>query len=940
MKYIPFNVKTDYSFLGSLIKINDLNTFCVKENIKYLAVCDNNLSSAIDIIKLCQTNKIQYSIGCEFEIDNFIINVYALTYEGYLNLLKVNTLKEKNELTLESLKKHSKDLSCVLDYAYILEYEKLSFFNNLFIGYHNELEKSKCINITSNVIFNKKIKCLSSKDNEYFKYLNMLGGENNLVNTFHIEKVDAEKNREYMNFFDKVNIVFPEKKLFIPSFCNDDLSYLKKLSNLGLKKRLGEINQIYQNRLDYELSIINKMGYTSYFLIVYDYVCYAKKNNILVGPGRGSAAGSLVCYAIGITNIDPIKYDLLFERFLNVDRISMPDIDIDFDSQKREDIITYVRNKYSNEKVAVGSSFNTFKTKLVLREVSKIKKIDSYLFEKFLKNINRNLSLTDNLKNEVVSKYLKTYPEIKEIYKISMKFENLKKNISTHAAGVVISSQEIDTVIPIIIDNDKYKTGFSMDNLEDLGLLKMDFLGLKNLSVIANILEETKVDINSIPLNDLNVINIFKTAKTDGIFQFETSAMKKLLKKQSPDSFDELIAAVALVRPGPSDFLEEYIYNKKNQDKIIYLKNTKSILENTFGIILYQEQIIKILNVVGGFSNSKADLIRRAIAKKKSDVIKSIQTEFVNNAIERGYKKEEADNLFRKIEKFANYGFNKSHSVAYALIAYQMAYLKHYYPINFVKQMLSFNKDKTFVEGYLNEMKDKGIFPIKPDVNFSKKDFSFYKDRLVLPLNLIKSINSVIEDEIINNAPYEDLFDFLIKNKNLNKDVVKNLIYSGAFRSFKYNIKTLLKNLENAYIYAELNGYGEKPYFQEYDEFSNKELSDYEYDMFGFYISNHPSAKYKDGIMKIKDKNANLFKNVNMVVKLDKKTSIKTKKNTDMAFLAVSDETGSADITVFSKKYELVKNLKNGSLLQIQGKVSKNQDKTNIILEKLKEVEK
>ena len=768
----------------------------------------------------------------------------------------------------------------------------------------------------------------------------MLGGTNDLLNATYIENMDDEKIIEYNNFFDLINYEEEKKELYIPKYCSDSNNHLSNLAYMGLSKRLdGKITNVYKTRLDYELSVIKEMGFIDYFLIVYDYVLYAKKNNIMVGPGRGSAAGSLVCYSIGITDIDPIKYDLLFERFLNIDRITMPDIDIDFDSLKREDIITYVRNKYGNHKVAVGSTYNTLKTRLVLNEVSKLLNIDSYLMNKFLKNIDRNKSLEDNKTNETIKKYLSTYKELNNLYDISLKLENLKKNVSTHAAGVVICSKDIDEIIPVFINDDIYKTGVPMEFLEDLGILKMDFLGVKNLTTISNIINEVNVNLNDIDYNDKKVIELFSNANTDGIFQYETYAMKNLLKKLKPTNFDEVIAAMALVRPGPNEFLDDYIYNKNNKDKITYLKNLEPILKDTYGIILYQEQIIKILNVVGNFTNSEADNIRRAISKKKLDIVNSSKELFMKNAILNGYSNIDADNLFRKILRFANYGFNKSHSVAYAIIGYRMAYLKVYYEEYFIKELLGDLKDKNVLINYFNSLKEKNISILKPDINYSKDNFYIKNNKLMLPLTLINGITKNISDDIILNAPYKDIFDFVLLNKNIGKDITSNLIKSSALRSLSCNINTLLNTLDSAYIYSELSGFGEKPIIKEYEELDQNTLSLYEYSMYGFYISNHPSSKYNDSsITKLKNKEDNLFKNIKLVVKIENIKSIKTKKGDDMAFILVSDDTKSDDIVVFSDNYNKLNSINKNDLVTITGRVSKNKDKVNIVLDTIKKI--
>ncbi len=941
MNIFPFNIKTDYSLLSSLIKIDDLINFCLGYKIDVCAVCDNNLSGAIEFYNKCKNNNIKPVIGLEIIFNEHKICLYAKNENGFKNLLKLHTLKEKNNIDKTSLIKYSNDLICILEYSLIKEYNDFSFYNDLYISYTNKEEKINALIVTENVIYNKEIKMFKNSDLKYLEYLNELGGLNSLLHECCIEKVSEEIINEYISFCKLIDLNLKYDKKYIPVFDKEKSSneYLKKLAHLGLKKRLNNtVTEKYINRLNYELDVIEKMGFTDYFLIVYDYVLYAKKNNILVGPGRGSAAGSLVCYAIGITNIDPIKYDLLFERFLNKDRISMPDIDIDFDSTKRDDIINYVKEKYGKEKVAVGLTYNTLKAKLILREISKILKIDNNLFEKFIKNINGKNTLLENLQNPLIKKFIDSYPEIEKLYKISIKLEGLKKNISTHAAGVVICSENLDEIIPIRINNDTITTGYTMDYLENLGILKMDFLGLKNLTVISNILNQLDSNpLNNIDLADKLVIDIFTKAKTDGIFQYETYSMKKLLEKLKPSNFNEIVAAVALVRPGPSDYVDEYIKSRDTK-KINYLHpSLESILKETYGVILYQEQIIKILVKIGNFSNSEADIIRRAISKKKEDKIKSSREKFIQGALANSVPSNIANQIFDKIAKFASFGFNKSHSVAYALIGYQMAYLKVYEDKLFLNELLKDSKNSSLTDNYLNELKQNGTKIFKPDVNYSEVDFEVINNGVIMPLSMIKGITKEISKQIVDNKPYVDYFDFCIKNKNINNTLLDILIYAGALRSFKLYIKTMVDNKEIVKNYAELDGYGEKPILKnekEYDEhfILSKELSSY-----GFYVTNHPASKYKDPkIMKLSFKENNLFKNINLVVIVESIKRIKTKKGDDMAFVTVSDETGKEDLIIFKEHINLLNEINYSDLVFIGAKVSKSFDKVTIIINSIK----
>lgn len=937
MKF-AFNITSDYSIMQSLIKLDDFFDFCKINDISGAALCDDNLSGAIEFYNLSKKNNIKPCIGLSLNVENKFFSLYAVNYEGYLNLIKINSLKEMGELNFLNLKKFCSNIILVVDLCYMFDVQNFSF-SSVFIGYKNSYEKISALESGFNIIFNRDVKCLYESDFEYLFFLNELGGSNNLSHAAHIDITSSEIFLEYENFFNLIDFSFPKPSLHIPVFCSNSSNYLKKLAEAGIRKRLsGVVPDVYKKRLDYELSIINSMGFVDYFLIVHDYVKYAKMKKIFVGPGRGSAAGSLVCFATGITDIDPIVFGLYFERFLNPSRSTLPDIDIDFDSLKRDLIIDYVSSKYGSACVALGCTYNTLKSKLVIREFGKLQKIDPGLLDLFLKEIDRDKSLSVNFENEKVLKFLKTYNELDSLFKVCLKFENLKRNMSTHAAGVVISDMPLDDIMPVYIQNGKYKTGYPMEYMESLGILKMDFLGLKNLTTISNIISEADVNLSSIPLDDPLVFSLFSSSNTDGIFQFETFAMKNLLSKLKPRNFSELSAAVALVRPGPSEFLNDYIAGRDGN--VSFLPHLEDILSETYGVILYQEQILSILSVVGGFSVSEADVIRRAISKKNFSNIGLSKEKFIQNAVLKGYLLSDANNLFYRIEKFSGYGFNKSHSASYALIGYQMAYLKVHFESYFSKELLSGARDKKIIESYLMQMKQKKIPVLKPDINYSLSDYTIINNKLVLPLSLISGINSSIEDDIISKREYCDFFDFCLKNSNLSRDIILNLIYAGALRSFKLNIKTLVNNLDNAINFAEIKGFGKKPDIIFFDEYLDSEISEFEFLMYGFFISNHPSSKFicSDNLIKLCNVEKFFLKYITIIVRIERINCIKTKKGDDMAFLSVSDDTGVNDITVFNDTFLLISDFKKGQLYELVVRVGKNNDKLNLVLNKVKDV--
>lgn len=943
--YIPLKVTTDYTLLKSLIKVPNLISFLSEKNIDTCGICDENLYGVLEFYYACKKNNIKPIVGLDVKIDDLNVYLYAMNFDGYKNLLKIHTLKEKNELILDDLSVYKDSILCIVPFKSKELFDKLKFFNNLYISYNNSLERLNALTITSNVLYINDLKALKKDDVLFFAYLDKLRKEEVGMyeqNYYFVPEIDLGKIDEVVSL---LNLELKFNKKYIPKY-KDDIDSSEFLHNLcfkGLTKRLnGKVPDIYLKRLNYELKIINEMGFVDYFLIVYDYVLYAKRHDILVGPGRGSAAGSLVSYSIGITEIDPLKYNLLFERFLNPERVTMPDIDVDFDALKREEIIEYVRNRYGDKNVALGLTFTTLKSKLVLREIGKLLKINDTLLDNFIKCINGNICLKDNLTNENIKKYLNNYNELKKLYNISMHLEGLKKNTSTHAAGVVISSTNLDEIIPIHYENNTLITGVTMDYLESIGLLKMDFLALKNLTTIKNILDEVGKDaLKNIDLNDKAVLNLFCTGKTEGIFQFETSLMRNLIRKLKPSSFNDLVASLALGRPGALEEADEYIARKNGKKEITYIhKDLEPILKDTYGIILYQEQIIAILGKIGGYSLAEADIIRRAISKKKESVINAEKEKYINGAIGKGYDRSVATLIYDLIVKFASYGFNKAHSVAYARISYDMAYLKVKYPEYFIIEMIN-NKDNEKFAKLVLFLKNKGIKLEKPDVNLSHNKFYISGKELIMPLWQIKGIPENLSEKIIENRKdgYTDFFDFVCKNKKiLNENILNTLINAEALRSFNLNERTLVENIAVALNFAEIDDeLIKRPVIIELDDYSDEVKRNNELESFGYFITNHPASKYQN-VMKLEMLEKYLFKNIKCVVLVNRISNIKTKKNENMAFISASDETGTCDFTIFPKNMNLINDLKIGDLVEINGNVSKRFDKVSIIVNNIKKV--
>lgn len=936
-KLIPLKITTEYSLLKSLIKLPDLISFLNENNIKECAICDENLNGFMDFYLKCKENNIKPIIGLDTVYESMHIYVYAKNYLGYQELLKIDYLKDNMNLSyLEN-----SNLLVIIPFKSIDIYEKLKYKDNVYIGFCNDIEKNNALLICDKIVYVDNVRCLFKKDISYLKYLKMLN-DNFVYNDNAYYKTSSFEDIQTTNEFSKqINLEIPFDKKYIPKYNNSDnnYEYLKKLCILGLNKRFnGKVSNKYKERILYELDVINKMGFVDYFLIVYDYVLYAKKNDIFVGPGRGSAAGSLVSYSLGITNIDPIKYGLLFERFLNINRKKMPDIDIDFESDKRINMIEYVKNKYGFDKVAVGLTFNNYKAKLILRDLAKLLKVDSNVFDKFIKNINSSLSLKENYQNEKVKKYIEMYSELKNLYDISYHLEGLKKNTSTHAAGVIISSEKLGKIIPISNEDGTLKTGIEMPYLEKMGLLKMDFLALEKLNIISKVSKKIKnFNINNIPLDDKKTLKIFYDADTDDIFQFESSYAKSVLDKLKITSFNELTVSLALVRPGANKQIDEYLKNKK--EGINLAGDLTDILGSTYGTIIYQEQVMKIFEKVGGYSLFEADDIRVAISKKKEDIINAQHDKFVSGGIKNGYSKEFVEKLFNKIKEFGGYGFNKSHSVAYALVSYQMAYLKANYPKEFMFYLLENNKDISKCEKILSSLKNSGYKLLKPNINYSIDKYAEKNGYILLPLNIIRGLNDDIISKIIRvrENGFNDIFDFFVKtNSFLNKETYLILIKSGALDIFKINKQTMIKNIDVILNYASIysDGLG-KPILIKYPEYDEVTLREFEILSYGMYITNHPCSKYKD-VIKVENIKNYLFKNINMVLLIKSIRTIKDKKGGEMAFLECEDETGKVNLTMFSSLYAKNNDLKVNELIRVNVKVSKRFDKLNVLVNNIK----
>ena len=942
---VPLNIKTDGYLLHSMIKIKDLVKVAKEKGLTALTLTNNNMYGAIEFYKECKKNNIKPIIGLEISIPEKII-LYARNYEGYKNLIKLTTIKGEKDLTIKDLTTLSDNLLCIMPFESRSHYNELKkIYDIIYVSYKNEEEKQKIK--LKNKIYMNEILCIYKEDEKYLKYLKAIKEGKSYLETTEIKDVsllplNQENNDEITEL---CNLEIKMHQDLLPVYTeNNSYELLKQECIQGMKRIFGaSAPKKYAIRLKKELEIIKKMGFCDYFLIVADYIRYAKENNILVGPGRGSAAGSLVSYALNITTIDPIKYDLLFERFLNPERITMPDIDVDFEDTRREEVIDYCVKKYGKKKVALIVTFGTLASKQAIRDTARVLEIEPKKIEILSKMLDSRKTLKENYTSEV-KKFIEINPELKEVYKIASKFEGLKRHTSIHAAGVVMSKYNLDENVPLDKNANTYISEYDKDYLEELGLLKMDFLSIKNLTLITNILKEINLKFDDIPEDDEQALNIFKNVNTTGIFQFESPGMTNFLKKLKPDTFDDVIAALALFRPGPMKNIDSYIRRKQGKEKIDYFhEDLKKILEPTYGIIVYQEQIMQIASTMAGYTFAEADLLRRAMSKKKEDILIKEKDKFISGAIKKGYDEKLAIKIYDLIFRFAEYGFNKSHTVAYAMISYRMAYLKAHYPRIFMKHLLSqaINSESKTKE-YIYECKKYKINIEKPNINLSENTYKIIDDKIIYPLKNIKNVGINAVREILEErekGKFKDIFDFVSRcyKGAVTIKTIECLILSGAFDTFNINKKTLIDNIEVLTNYGEIGSYLDdelfKPELETKEEYSNHELMTKELEVFGFYLSNHPITEYKIKHKSIELKNISLYfdKQIETIVYVDKTRIIETRNKETMMFITGSDELSKIDIVVFPKTYNEIPKVENGNIIKIKGKVEKRYDEYQII---------
>ena len=768
--------------------------------------------------------------------------------------------------------------------------------------------------------------------------------------------------------------------------------YLQKLCWEGLEKRYGTPSEELKERLEYELNTIKNMGYVDYFLIVWDFIKYAKDHGIAVGPGRGSAAGSIVSYCLGITTIDPIRYQLLFERFLNPERVSMPDIDVDFCFERRQEVIDYVVRKYGKDRVVQIVTFGTLAARGVIRDVGRVMDLPYAFVDSIAKMIPQELNIT-------IDKALKENPELRRTYEndeqvkylidMAKRLEGLPRHSSMHAAGVVISQKSVDEYVPLSRASDgTITTQFTMTTLEELGLLKMDFLGLRTLTVIQNAVEMARkkdptIDVEKIDYNDQAVMDYIGTGKTDGVFQLESAGMKGFMKELKPHSLEDIIAGISLYRPGPMDFIPQYIRGKNDASSITYdCPQLQPILEPTYGCIVYQEQVMQIVRDLAGYTLGRSDLLRRAMSKKKGDVMQKERQIFVYGdeangvpgCVKNGIDEKTANKIYDEMIDFAKYAFNKSHAAAYAVVAYQTAWLKYYYPVEFMAALMtSVIENPSKVAAYIYACRQMNIRILPPDINRGEAAFSVDGDNIRYGLAAIKSIGKPVIQAIVDErnafGPYRSLEDFITRLSSrdvLNKRAIENFIKAGALDTLGGTRKQFMSiyiqivdhvNQEKKYSMAgqlslfDMASEDQKAEFQirlpDVGEYSKENLLAFEKEVLGIYISGHPLEAYEEKWRKVITATTSDFQpdddtgrtkvhdGARVIIggMITDKTVKHTKTNQMMAFVTVEDLLGTVEVVVFPRDYEKNRQyLEPDSKVYIRGRVSEEEEKAGKLI--------
>lgn len=973
-----------YTLMSSTIKLKELVSFAVDNHFEAVAVTDRNVMHGfMELYHLTRNTSVKPLYGLEIDLmiddGEYPFLIYVDSIEGYGELIEISSSIncEGKKYTLDEILKYGNILVVTVEDGSYIEHlinnndtaavsrfvSRYAVHDNAYFGIlgnkahdGNYYQKyyDQIINLlpSDRTVAIPRACYMRPDDHEALNMLNAIKNQypadDNRLTTpkdeFLLDSDDyyrhfSEQVRNNTDaFVRRCNVDLGQiEKASLPVYpCPDNVPsdvYLRSLCTAGLKKRFSSKNVplSYSQRLEYELGVISSMGFSDYFLIVWDVILYARRQNIYVGVGRGSVAGCLAAWCLGITHIDPIKYDLFFERFLNPERISMPDIDIDFPDNRRGEVIEYVREKYGHDHLAHILTFGTFGVKQLIRDIGKALNIPANTLSIISNTVgnNPNITLSESYNNnERFWKAVSSSDETRHMFNLALILEDLPRHYSTHAAGVVFSDRPLLVNCPCMdLNNTLMNTQYTMEYLEELGLIKMDFLSLKNLTTIAGICEyiqkNQQFDILHIPLDDRKTYDLLSQARTTGVFQLESEGMKNLLRKMKPDRFEDIIAAIALFRPGPMQNIPVYLEARRHPENVSYYTSSlETVLKPTFGVMVYQEQIMKVAQIIGGFSLGKADILRKAVSKKNPEQMASLRSDFIKGGIKNGYDEKTVTEIFEAIEKFGNYGFNKSHSVAYALMAYQLAYLKANYPLAFYLSLLnSVINDTVKSNEYVVECRNAGITVLPPDINKSRDEYIVENGNLRFPLSSIKGIGNVATGRLLDdrdhNGVYEDYFDFVARSSRLiNKGNMETLIKSGTLDCFGLTRNTMLDGLEEALRYSELVSYDRDGQLAFDYELVSKPIltesrdnpsvnSNNELELIGFYLREHPVEKYRKQYPEAVNSSVLVQKRgrVKALVRISKLREHRTRSGEMMCFADGFDEMGQISLVFMPDTY-------------------------------------
>lgn len=1030
MSFTHLHVRSGYTFMESTITLPKLVQRAAELNFSALALTDHHvLHGAIEFYKLCVAADIKPLLGMTVSVVNdadqeYLMVLLAKNNAGYHELSQLSTLIQTEEwstVPFNVLIEHTKNVVAILSLenshvhtllreqkivqAKEILVEWVKRFPDFYIGV-NEQYLSRYPAITNNfrhLVTDESFNLVAIHDVVYLRESDYLAYEClQAMKAGRRWSIPETSNNDGRYLQSKEQMITAHERFFpeaitniekIVATCEVDFqfgepilpaypvpsgesasAYLKKICQENMTKKYDNVTPKMTERLNYELSVIDHLSFSDYFLIVWDFVTFAKEQEIAVGPGRGSAAGSFVAYLLGITNVDPLKYNLLFERFLNPERESMPDIDIDFADHRRDEVIDYVREKYGQEHVAQIITFGTFGARSILRELFKTlgtAQQDIYfILNQIPAQANESLRYYI-LESESLKKYIKQSPELRVLFKIALTLEGLPRHASTHAAGVIISDQPLVNIVPLTRGSQEtYMTQYAMDELEALGLLKIDFLGLRNLSMIERMVQsinfhrakDDQLKVDQLPADDEKTFALLQAGRTDGVFQLESAGMKDVLRRLNPTSLEDIVAVNALYRPGPMQYISTFIRRKHGQESTTYLHDgMKSILAPTYGVLVYQEQMMQIVQKFANYSLGQADIFRRALSSHQEPLIKAHRQRFISAAQKLGHSESLATQVFNWLMKFSNYSFNRSHAVAYSKISYQLAYLKAHYPEHFYAVLLtSALSSEKRLNQYVLDMRRQSIELLPPSINRSYGQFTVEKGHLRMGLLAIKGVGYQAVQEIIakrQNKPFKNLFDFCfrISLKIVNQKRIEQLILVGALDEFTSNRASMLATLGQAIDQAEL--------FQEYEEhpslFSDRldfsetyvvrkdfpllEKLTYEREYLGIYASSHPlvgerkklSARgYVTLIEAAEREGKGAVKSVVIIQSIRK---IRTRRGDQMAFVKLSDEFSEMDGVIFPDLFQQVQLwLDENIFVTAQGRIERRNHKLQFVLQSLK----